>query len=83
MADALHLVAQHADGHLVGHEPPLGHIGLGLAAQGRIVPHLIAEKVSGGDVVESVMLDESGGLGALAGTGGAEKDEVDHGVGSV
>ena len=69
-------LAQHADGDLVGDEFTAVHVALGEQTQLRPAAHVLAEHVAGGDVHEAGRLDETGGLGAFAGAGGAEQDDV-------
>ena len=78
---AAEAVEQHLDGELVGDEFAALHVALGFLAEFRLVADIFAEHVAGGEVEEAGALGELEGLGAFAGAGGSEQDDVSGCVG--
>ena len=69
----------HADDHLVGHEVAAVHELLGLPAELGALLDRGAQHVARGDVGQAEVLVQALGLGALAGPGRAEEDEIQLG----
>ena len=66
----------HPADEVVGHEVAPVHVGLGLFAEVAPLLDRSAQDVAGGVVGQPEVRDEPLGLGALAGAGWAEQDEV-------
>ncbi len=71
-------LADHPDDDGVGHQIPGVHVALGLEAQPGALGHRVAQQVAGGQVGQAKVGLEPIGLGALAGTGGPEKDQAGY-----
>ena len=76
LADALD---DHADDDGVWNEVAPLHEAVGLDAQGRALPYRCPQHVAAGDVGDSKMFDQTGGLGALSSARRANKDHS-HGI---
>jgi hypothetical protein len=77
VALALDLGHDHLDHQLVRNEVAVAHVLLGLLAQVAAVLAVLAQHVARGDVGEVEVLAQPRGLGALAGAGRAEQEEVE------
>ncbi len=69
-------LANHGDGHVVGHQLSLVGVGLGGFAKLGVVLDVVAEHIAGGDMRDIEQVDQFGGLGALAGSRRSEKYDV-------
>jgi hypothetical protein len=76
VAVLLDLVENHLDHEVVRHELALVHVGLGLAAEVGLLGHVLTQQVARGDVGQVEVIAQACGLGAFAGPGRTEEDEV-------
>ena len=70
-------VLDDADDHAVGDQVAGVHVLLGFQAHGGLVLDRVAQDVAGGDVGDAVLGHDTAGLGALAGSGRAQQDEIE------
>ena len=73
----LDLVEDHADDQLVRDELALLHVRRGLAPELRLLLAVLAQEVARADVGQPEVVLQAGGLGALAGAGWTQQDEVE------
>ena len=73
---AVEAIQQHRDRQLVRHQLATLHVALRFLPQLRLAAHVFAEHVAGSEVEQSGALGEVDGLGAFAGAGGTEQDDV-------
>src|SRR3954454_17162121 len=77
VALVLDLVEDHLDHELVGNELAVVHVRLGLAAQVRLLPHVLPQEVARGDVGQIEVLTQACRLRALTGPGRTEENQVE------
>ena len=75
----VYLAGNNRHHHLVRHEFAAGHDGLRLFPDFGAFGNLLPEQVAGGKVHQIILLDQHGGLRALAGTGRPKNYKVQHG----